>query len=159
MRRRVTVVALVVCSALAACWVRSYFACNYLSIPAGGRQWQAGWTTGCLFVGPAEITGGEPVFNDLPPLNIMDAAAPGDPSYFFLRPLPLGLRITRGTCVVFVPIWLAMLLVGAVPFARRLRRRRAVGVCSRCGYDLRATPGRCPECGEAAPRASAGVRE
>jgi hypothetical protein len=54
------------------------------------------------------------------------------------------------------PTWLATTLFAFLPltrFAMTIRRRRRVreGHCKKCGYDLRATPQRCPECGAAAP--------
>lgn len=50
------------------------------------------------------------------------------------------------------PHWLVAGVLTAWPIVRACRvwrrcHRRAEGLCRQCGYDLRATPDRCPECG------------
>jgi len=67
----------------------------------------------------------------------------------------LGAEIRSGKVLFFyvrdvtVPIWMLVVVFGIGPLAWLVRRwrRRGPGFCAGCGYDLRATPGRCPECG------------
>jgi hypothetical protein len=54
------------------------------------------------------------------------------------------------TRMVLIPLWLPAALFAVLPAARlyrRIRPRYAGGLCPTCGYDLRASEGRCPECG------------
>ena len=67
----------------------------------------------------------------------------------------LGFGWTRraGERSVAVPLWLLVTAFSILPVMwigrlRRDRARRLTGRCLKCGYDLRATPGRCPECGQ-----------
>jgi hypothetical protein len=64
------------------------------------------------------------------------------------------------TATAIAPFWSVTAATGAMPLGwtsawllARLRRRRRTraGLCAACGYDLRASPHRCPECGTATP--------
>ena len=55
-----------------------------------------------------------------------------------------------GWHTVAVPYWFLIILFFLLPALRLWHRtRRQPGLCRTCGYDLRATPDRCPECGTA----------
>jgi len=55
--------------------------------------------------------------------------------------------------IIAIPDWILVLICTAavaaarIPAWRRERFHARRGLCRRCGYDLRATPDRCPECG------------
>jgi hypothetical protein len=71
----------------------------------------------------------------------------------------IGASWTQEEVGLTLPYWFLALVASLVPglwIARfgvllaqywRGRRRRSAGLCPSCGYDLRATPQRCPECG------------
>ena len=72
----------------------------------------------------------------------------------------LGFRhLLPGLILIFVPLWiptLLFLIIAARPWgivgftrARRASRRRALGMCESCGYDMNSAidAARCPECG------------
>ena len=69
-------------------------------------------------------------------------------------------RFRFGSRQAWVPWWSACAALALLPACRLIcraavaadrilgeRRRAREGLCPTCAYDLRATPGRCPECG------------
>ncbi len=56
---------------------------------------------------------------------------------------------------VAIPFWMLLVASGGLPLAclvwrrrsRLMALRREAGLCVTCGYDLRASGERCPECG------------
>jgi hypothetical protein len=74
---------------------------------------------------------------------------------YFAPPLKAG----TASRVFVVPHWAMIALLLVWPVRRAVRQWRAdrankwrlAGRCTNCGYDLRASPARCPECGAEAP--------
>jgi hypothetical protein len=163
-------VSVVLCVATVALWVRSYVLWEsvfHQNTDALHRRWSAvcfGNGSGGLSFGVQQIDFvapgmAEQRFNSLRPFT-----------YFRTPPQkrwtegPLWLRFgtdrssrsdaVLSTTGVLIPHWLVVLLTGVLPVFMscgwlRRRARRRHGLCPTCGYDLRATPERCPECGTA----------
>jgi hypothetical protein len=76
--------------------------------------------------------------------------------FWYLRITSDGMR--RWNLVL--PLWFLATGAAAVPTGRLLwrlaaRRKVRLGLCPSCGYDLRGTPDRCPECGAVPARKAA----
>jgi hypothetical protein len=115
-------------------------------------------------------------WNDLRPPPGIHAGAPAgnapDFDYSLAYALMEGRRLAwdrsivgpgETTLAVVLPLWVAPIVL-AVPLgliaSRAARRRswRRNGCCVRCGYDLRESPARCPECGDTGVPPATGPR-
>jgi hypothetical protein len=79
-------------------------------------------------------------------------------TFFTWRNFGFGYENDGRSRVLTIPHYATTALTGLLVLwtARRmLRTRLRFNVCGSCGYDLRATPGRCPECGNEVPNGRA----
>jgi hypothetical protein len=70
---------------------------------------------------------------------------------WYWRGMILGQTLKRWRPIALRTLIAVLGVVGAYAFyvQRKFKRDAALAVCDHCGYDLRATPDRCPECGRA----------
>ena len=107
-------------------------------LPEGLRYWHD--------ASPAQ-PGADSAFGQFLGFHIMrDGYTPPDPDTIY----------SFRSVSVRAPMWFPLSFVATLPamrfivfLLRRRGRSRALGLCPACGYDLRATPDRCPECGMA----------
>ena len=149
-----TLLSLLLCVAAAALWLYSYFAYDAVAFspsPAERRAYGLISHHGTIcFIRVAEGDGASRW------MWKHDRTRNGNPKIYGTAGFVA--HSERKNFVIGVPHWTLCLLLAAPPvlWVRRRRRRREPGLCTSCGYDLRATPGRCPECGTtpAAPAAA-----
>jgi hypothetical protein len=172
-KRRLTTLAvalsLLLCVATVALWVRSYWrldAVNYVDLP---EHWYKAWIfrgrVGCWLTwleGPVSehqrARNSSHWSRDWAPASIVASgqhAWHGFSSINVTYTIDLGNEQAQERQVALrFPCWLPTFLLALGPAfwgvqsARRRQMRRRPGLlCHTCGYDLRATPERCPECG------------
>jgi hypothetical protein len=152
---------LVLCVAVCVLWVRSYYVSDHwiwvdhppaaaprlrLGVLVHSGQFSLNWSQSALQ--PADRYSGRFVHETRrPPVQFWWKRYDGTTGFWNRRGFATFDTDVHG------PAWfLALAFAGATVLCARPRRwlalrRGSRGVCSHCGYDLRATPDKCPECG------------
>ena len=166
-------VSLVLCVAAAAAWVGSYFRAHsyrYATDRSAGGLWVQQGALCVTYV----ATGMHPRYRgrfhathppDYPRSAVRQAYrgnALQRAGFRFERDETVGgfsssfIGYGQPTYQIELPLWSCAAATSFLPLVallrrRGLRRRANAGLCPACGYDCRATPHRCPECGRHAP--------
>ena len=172
-----TALSLLLCVAVCVLWVRSYrtydFVLLYESRAPSGEAFGWAYSSGGKLILHWETIGGDSRRKKLPMWSAVRASKNGGVASrwskvdsarhaigFWLvseRHRYSGLPPVQSRYLA-VPYWFLAAATAAPPVGwiirkTRTRRRLATTRCLNCGYDLRATPARCPECGKEAPPA------
>jgi hypothetical protein len=172
-------VSLVVCVATLALWVRSYWVADQVfarteGVPDGRAArsfWRVSSASGRLLIYHVAGASSDPAWVNQKGVNErgrraepIGAKTEATARFRFERysrdamayqSTPAGrLTFMGSSWVLGFPHWLPVVLslglcVLWIASFRRRRARGMVGLCPSCGYDLRATPDQCPECGRA----------
>jgi len=102
----------------------------------------------------ALIYGGSMLF-PLGWLLAVEAAGRASDLFAVTRDLNVG-QIMLGSLFVWGILFAMLMIRASQPYLRA--RRTALGRCAACGYDMRQSPQRCPECGEPTPAAPTAAR-
>jgi hypothetical protein len=147
-----------------ALWIRSYCIGEQISWRTDTNSWFVTSAHGSfmVLVAPGDMMsrrGSRWAHQTMPPFPSLPTNG------LIMKPLFLGIQTGTGDqwqaapfSVFAMPWWhitLCSFLMTLLPArfqltTRRRRKRLQKGLCAKCGYDLRATPTQCPECGAVA---------
>jgi hypothetical protein len=166
----VTTASLLLCVVAVGLWLRSYRVIDRaLWLPAGGSDRGYGYHSGMGVVTARRLVTSRPIGADQAQRETRPVTDVERRSHrqwieaetwhgFAWQETPFTGRSVDGAWhEISAPYWFIALCGATMPVVRVAKRsvrarRSGHGACPACGYDLRATPDRCPECG-AAPAA------